>query len=97
MTDIQIRYRKVKKLYLTLLAALLLIIVGFSFIAPSGEHGITPVEGLMYFSLLIVGIAMYRVLRCPKCRAFLMPAYSTAWGRLKNCPDCGVELIEKVR
>ena len=94
MTDIQSRYKKARKLYLVLLAVLLSIIVALIHIAPSGTNKITPIEGIMYLLLLAVGIGMYMVLRYPKCRAFLMPAYSTAWGRLKSCPDCGVELIE---
>lgn len=94
MTDIQIRYKKAQKLYLILLAALLALIFAFVYIAPSSSHKITLIKGVMYLLLLLDGIAMYMVMRCPKCRAFLMPAYTTAWGRLKSCPDCGVELIE---
>jgi drug/metabolite transporter (DMT)-like permease len=94
MTDIQLRYGKAKKLYLLLLAVLLSIIIINVFAVPSGQHTITPIEWLMYLLLLIICIAMYLVLRCPNCRAFLLPAYSSAWGNLKKCPDCGVALIE---
>ncbi len=94
MTDIQLRYRKAKILYLILLAVLLSIISAYIILIPSGEHKITPIEWTMYLVLLITVIAMYMVLRCPKCRAFLLPAYSKAWGCLRICPDCGVELTE---
>jgi uncharacterized integral membrane protein len=93
MTDIQRQYAKTKRLYMILLAVFLTIIVASRLYILAGGHDSTLLEGLVFFSLLIIGIIMYMVLRCPQCRAFLLPAYSMAWGRLRNCPECAVTLI----
>jgi hypothetical protein len=92
MNEIQERYRKAKRVYWALLVALLGIVIAFRFVAPPGEHKMSPLEATMFVLLLLIAATMYAVLRCPKCRAFLVPAYSAAWGRLRFCPKCGVAL-----
>jgi hypothetical protein len=95
MDEIQIKCKKRKTIYFGLLAGLFAILIIFRFIAPSGEHKATPLELMMFASLIGIVIAIYGVFRCPKCNAALIPAYSSSWGKLNCCPKCGANLSGK--
>jgi FtsH-binding integral membrane protein len=95
MNEIHQQYKKRKKIYFGLIAALFGILIIFSFIAPSGEHQASPIELLMFAGLIGIIIAIYKIFRCPKCNATLVSTYSSSWGKLHYCPKCGVKLDEK--
>lgn len=94
MTEIQIKYRKRKSIYFSLVAILFGIIISFRFVEPATNHKASPIEWFMIVCLIGVAISIYAVFRCPKCNASLVPNFSTLWGKIQYCPKCGVELIE---
>jgi|GEM_PF-797494 len=89
------KYKKRKYIYFVLLVALFGTIIAFRFVAPPVEHSASPLELLMFASLIGIAVAIYAVFRCPKCNRALIPAFSSSWGKLHFCPKCGVELKSK--
>jgi hypothetical protein len=94
LENIKDKYKNRKQIYRCLIGALLSIIIIFGIISPKGEHPATTFEIIMFIALLVIVVAMYIVLRCPKCNASLVGAHSSFWVKFKYCPKCGEELTE---
>ena len=95
MNQVQQQFKRRKKAYYALLVTLFGIIIVLGIISPHGKHEATSIELIMFGGLIGIVIAMYAVLRCPKCGKTLVPAASTFWRKLRYCPSCGVELVEE--
>jgi len=89
MNNIHRQYKKRRNIYFGLIAALFGILITYGIIAPQGEHQTGSIELIMFGGLIGIAIAIYAVLRCPKCNASLVRSFSS-WGKLRHCPRCGV-------
>jgi hypothetical protein len=94
MNAIQQEYRTRKHISWVLIATLLGIILVFRYISPEGQHAATALEMVLLGVAVLIVIGMYLVLRCPKCRASLVRAYSGFWPKVEFCPECGEKLAE---
>src|SRR5208283_3430968 len=90
MPNIQDRYKKRKRISISLLVLLFCCLIALGIIAPRGAHPATRLELILFGAALLSGIASRFVLRCPSCGVFLM----ASWRWPKFCSKCGEKLVE---
>jgi hypothetical protein len=94
MDEIQSTYKKRKKLYLALMASVVVLVIVFRLTAPPAGHSTFQANLLKLACLAVVILAARGVFRCPQCEATLAKAFYSSWCKLRRCPRCGVKLTE---
>jgi hypothetical protein len=94
MSDHKRKYAQRKRIFFSLFACLIGILILLRFVAPSTEgHPTTALEGILFVALVAIPVSMLVVFRCPNCRKSLATSWSFR-NRLKVCPECGEQLEE---
>jgi predicted RNA-binding Zn-ribbon protein involved in translation (DUF1610 family) len=92
MDEIQSKYRKRKYISFGLMACMVIIVVIFRILSPIDVHKATHYNLLKIVIMIGAIFTARRVFRCPNCNDALITAFYSSWGKLCNCPKCGVKL-----
>jgi hypothetical protein len=90
MATIKERYKKRKRISISLLVVLFCCLIALAIIAPKDGHPAKSFEVVLFGIAFLSGIASRLALRCPSCGALLVPS----WRSTKFCSKCGERLVE---
>jgi hypothetical protein len=93
--DFHEEFRKKRKSFRLLTAALLVLIVVRYFTKPLEAAPFSGADDLIFIGgLVMIAIYSWLVFRCPNCRATLPQTFALPGKKERKCPGCGVRLGE---
>jgi len=94
VTDFQEQFRKKRRTFWLLTAALLILICVRYFTTPVEAAPAGADDFIFIGGLAMIALYSWLLFRCPSCRASLPQTFALPWRRECVCRECGVRLGE---